>query len=318
MRAGVLALVLAMMLALPAMAQDERPIKALRGQIESALRAHDFERAASIVDGVIADRERPTAVCAALADAVLELFPRELGNHRAARLAGRVLLDAKQRTALWSTVKDVRLRLIDDADVENGVWLFEQMRGIYSATSEANVQAVVRLDYDVAYLYLDGGRQNQAREALERIVTAHPRENEARLKLAEVLEGRGEIDGAIGQYDAVIQGGGEPRFVLEAHRLKGRVLLNTDREFAAAGQAVAAGLAAARDLPPGTSRERWLRIFGDEAANVDQTVAHWADVQALEGRVGRVLLGAAAAWVLVLGGVLVLMRRLRTGSTEQP
>jgi len=277
----------------------------IRREVEAAMARNDRAAALAALDAVIAEgapRSRIRSVAAARA--ALDLVGGPDGNLRAARiLADTLKLDRTDNQGAWSIAVGLRARVIRDFDRPAAEELLRAMMRIYP---EDLVYA-----YDLARVYRDGGSTDAARGVYLEIAALAPSETRARQSLALLEEDRGDLDAALTVYDGLIASGvahESPDFA--AHLSKARVLLRKKHDLPAARRALDAGLVAVRATPPSTQREEYLSRFEWTERELDQEEARRVSLHALRTRLDRVLALTAAAWLLVLGGGLVLLRRM--------
>jgi len=276
----------------------------IRREVEAAMARNDRAAALAALDAVTAPgAPRSRARSVAAAGAAMNAVGGPDGNLRAARiLADTLRTDRTDSGGAWSLAVALRVRVLRDFDRTAAEELFRAMMRIYP---EDLVYA-----YDLARVYRVGGSTDAARAVYAEIAALAPSETRARQALALLEEDRGDLAAALAVYEDLIKSGaaqGTPDFA--AHLSKTRVLLHKSHDLPAARRALDAGFAAVRAAPPSTQREDWLARFDWTARELAQEEARRASLHELRARLDRTLALAAAAWLVVLGGGLLCLRR---------
>jgi tetratricopeptide (TPR) repeat protein len=276
----------------------------VRREVEAAMARNDRAAALALLDAVTAPgAPRSRARSVAAASAAMNIVGGPDGNLRAARiLADTLRTDRTDNGGAWSLAVGLRARVIRVFDRPAAEELLGAMKRIYP---EDLVYA-----YDLARVYRDGGSTDAARAVYAEIAALAPSETRARQALALLEEDRGDLAAALAVYEDLIKSGAAqetPDFA--AHLSKTRVLLRKSHDLPAARRALDAGFAAVRAAPPSTEREDYLVRFDWTARELAQEEARRASLHELRARLDRTLALTAAAWLVVLGGGLLCLRR---------
>lgn len=276
----------------------------IRKEVEAALARNDRAAALSALDAVVAPgapRSRGRSVAAARA--AMDVVGGPDGNLRAARiLADTLKTDPTDSQNAWTLAKGLRARVIRDFDRPAAEELLRAMMSIYPGE--------LIYGYDLARVYRIGGSSDAARDVYAQIVALAPSETLARQELALLAEDRGDLATALAIYDDRIARGdtqGTPD--LAAHLSKTRVLIWKTLDLPAARRALDAGLAAVKAAPPSAERENYLASFEWTARDLEREEARRATLHDLQAHLFWTLVFAVAAWLLVLGGGIVALRR---------
>ena len=277
----------------------------IRKEVEAALARNDRAAALALLDAVTAPgAPHSRAKSVAAARAAMDAVGGPEGNLRAARILAETLkTDRSDAMGAWTLAVGLRARVIRDFDRPAAEELLSAMMRIYS-------DDFAYYAYDLARVYRDGGSTDAACAVYKEIAAIAPSETRARHTLALLEEDRGDLAAALAEYDKLIAAGnaqGTPDFA--AHLSKARVLMQKSHDLPAARQALDAGVAAVRAAPPGSDRDDYAERFDWTLRALGQEEARRAQLHEMRARLDRTLAFTAIAWLMVLGGGLVLLRR---------
>jgi tetratricopeptide (TPR) repeat protein len=298
MRAAVALVVLA---AAVARAGDGDEVKK---KVEEALARGDRAAALAVLDEVIepgAPRSRPKSLAAAQAS--VDVVGGPDGNLRAARIIVDALKLDRADAELHAFAMRLSKRLWDvDLPAEQ-----ELLRGLVRIYPE-------ELDFsnDLATEYRHAGLSDMALAQYTKIKDIAASDRPCRYELALMYELRGDVDAAIKEYDELIalrDGDAQPE--LNAHRLKARLLLDAAHDLAAARKALDVAAAAAQGAAPGRERDWYVDVFKSMKSDLEEQERTRRELRDLRGKLDAAMLGTAAAWIVVLGGGLMTLRRAK-------
>jgi tetratricopeptide (TPR) repeat protein len=298
-----LAAALVLALAATAFAGDAAEVQRA---VEEALARDDRAEELRVLDSVIAPdapRDRKTSVQAARL--AMERVGGSEGNLRAARILCDTLKTERGDGEGAFTLAKVLGRRVYDFDLPVARELFEGLVGVYPE--------ILDFRYDLAQTYRHSGLADLARAQYEKISEIAPAERRAKYELAFLHEDRGDVEAAAKVYDELIAlSANDPQPDLLAHLDKGWLLLNKAHDCDRARKALEAGLAAANASAPGPARDEFLNRFDWLRADLVREETHRKELRELRRHLDGVLVGTAAAWAIVLGGGLVLLRRAKS------
>lgn len=276
-------------------------------EVADALARGDRPAALAALDEVIrpgAVRDRRRSVEAARA--AMEQVGGPDGNVRAARiLVDTLKLDRSDQEDAYTLAKGLRARAV------RGELDFESAHEILSGLAHVYPE-YVEFAKDLALAYRDAGRTEEALAEYRKIADLAPSDRDSRLALAVLLEDRGSLGEAVAVYDELIRiraGGDHPDLL--AHLNKGWLLLDKAHDCARARTALDAGVAAAQSAATGVEREQYLARFRSLADDIEAEERRRVRLRSLGSHLGTVLAWTFAAWAAVLGGGVVLLRRIR-------
>lgn len=276
-------------------------------EIGEALARGDRTAALAKLDAVTlpgAERDRRRSVEAARA--AMDQVGGPEGNLRAARiLIDTLQLDRSDQANAYTLAMGLRARAV------RGELDFESARAILGGLAHVYPEHL-EFAKDLALAYRDAGRTAEARAEYERIADLAPSDRDSRLALAVLSEDAGLLDKAVAVYDELIglRAAGE-RPDLQAHLNKGWLLLDKKHDCDRARIALEAGVAAAQSAATGVEREQFLARFRSLRDDIEAEERRRVRLRTLGARLDAVLAWTAAAWLVVLGGGVVLLRRAR-------
>lgn len=290
-----------------ARAQDEP----LRERVVRAVRDRDLVRAVSLLEEVALDpAKRAITDYTEGAEAAIDLLPPEIGNPLAARLAERGLeVGGATDKRVWAAVTKVRHRVVEDCDAEVGAPFLRVVMDCYR-----NETVPLEFRYELANLLRAAGRQSDALLEYEAIVRDRPGEFRAVLNVEEIREDRGDVPSALDalrQYLAAPSADRSVEGELNVRLNLVKVLLHTQHDFDAARTEIDAAREIVARLPRGPERDRFEGWFAAEEQALGDRREHARRVLGLIERIDHILAVTSVVWVLLLGGGVVSLRRLR-------
>ncbi len=276
-------------------------------EIGEALARGDRPAALAALDAVTlpgAARNRRRSVEAA--GAAMNQLGGPDGNVRAARiLVDALRLDRSDQENAYTLAMGLRARAV------RGELDFESAREILGGLAHVYPEHL-EFAKDLALAYRDAGRTAEARDEYARIAELAPSDRDSRLALAVLLEDAGSLNEAVAVYDELIAlraGGDRPDLL--AHLNKGWLLLDKAHDCARARSALEEGVKAAQAAATGVEREQYLARFRSLRDDIEAEERRRVRLRSLGARLDRVLAWTAAAWLIVLGGGVLLLRRAR-------